>query len=196
MRLIPFALALLVAACTSAPEPRIQLAPVAPATVAADTVVRSIELREISLPYYAEGEEIGVASADGTVLLRNDVLWADLPPRALTLRLAQTLAARLPETAVAAEPWPLLSRADLRIEIQVSRALGQVGGDYALEGQYFIVAGNLGEFERAQSFALLERVDGGGLNALALAQSEAFDRLADLIVTDVADVEPRDIGRR
>lgn len=194
MRLL--ALAFLLTACASVPEPRLQLAPIAPAAVPTNTVARSIELREISLPYYAEGEQIGIIQADGSVALLNDVLWADLPPRALTLRLAQTLAARLPQTAVAAEPWPLLSRADLRVEIQVARAIGQLGGDYMLEGQYFIVAGNLGEYERAQGFALIEPVIGDTLNGISLAQSAAFDQLADLIVTDVAAVTNVDIGRR
>ena len=196
MRFLLLALALTLAACTSAPEPRIQLAPIAPAAETTDSVVQSIELREISLPYYAQGEEIGIVEADGSVALRTDILWADLPPRALTLRLAQTLAARLPETAVAAEPWPLLSRADLRIEIQVARALGQIGGDYNLDGQYFVIAGNLGEYERAQSFAISQPVEGIGFTAISVAQSAAFDQLADLIVADVAVVTPADIGRR
>lgn len=188
-------LAVLLAACTSAPEPRIQLAPVTVNPVAATSVARSIELREVSLPYYAQGEQIGVEQADGTVSLRNDVLWADLPPRALTMRLAQTLAARLPETAVAAEPWPMLSRADLRVEVQVSRAVGQVGGEYVLEGQYFIIALNRGTFEHAQSFAITQPTGGDTIAGISTAQSGAFDALAELIVADVSAISARDIGR-
>ena len=56
--------------------------------LAADSVARSIEVREISLPYYAEGEEVAVLAEDGTVQIVDGILWADLPPRALTLRLA------------------------------------------------------------------------------------------------------------
>ena len=196
MRFAILAMILTLAACSSPPEPRIDLAPVVPAAQAGESIVRSIELREISLPYYAQGEEIGVVEADGSIRLRNDVLWADLPPRALTLRLAQTLAAMLPETAVAAEPWPLLSRAELRVEVQVARAIGQPGGTYELTGQYFIVAGDLGDFERAQGFAIVQDVPGASLSALSTAQSLAFDALADLIVQDVTAVTPRDLGRR
>ena len=50
MRFLLLALALTLTACTSAPEPRIQLAPIAPAAETTDSVVQSIELREISLP--------------------------------------------------------------------------------------------------------------------------------------------------
>ncbi|WP_316013301.1 PqiC family protein [Roseobacter sp. HKCCA0434] len=184
------------AACTGGPEPRILLgAPDLPEPAQRETVVRSIELREISLPYYAQGEEIGEIQEDGSVLLRNDILWADLPPRALTLQLAQGLATRLPSTAVAAEPWPLLSQADLRMEVQVAEALGGARGLYRLSGQYFIVAARDGDYERAAPFDIQTPMDGTSLAALSRAQDAAFAELADLMAEDVAAVTAADLAR-
>lgn len=182
-------------ACTSPPDPRLLLPGAQPMTGGV-TVARSVEIREISLPYYAEGEEVAILGENGTVEILDSLLWADLPPRALTLRLAETLARALPQTAVAAEPWPLLSRAELSVNVQVSRILGAPGGVLDFEGQYFIVAEDRGSYERARAFDLSLPVTGVGAGGIASAQARAIEELATLIATDLAGVTTRDLGRR
>lgn len=68
----------------------------------------SAELREVSLPQYAAGQEIAWQSADGALRSSPDNIWADDPPRAMTLALARQISA-LSGATVIAEPWPLSS---------------------------------------------------------------------------------------
>ncbi len=194
MRPVLMTLALL-AGCAGPPDTLLLLEP-AGAVTPLSSPVRSIEVREMSLPYYAEREQVAVRAGDGSVVVSDEVLWADLPPRALTLRVVETLAQVLPEADVAAEPWPLLSPADLRVEIQVASLIGTPGGNLELTGQYFVVSDGRGSVEDAFGFAISEDVRGDSLADVASAQTKAVETLALLIGESVAALPERALGRR
>lgn len=67
------------------------------------TTLRSVEVREVSLPSYASVEEIHIQGLDGALSSSADVLWADIPVRAISLELSRNLA-ELTGARIATEP--------------------------------------------------------------------------------------------
>ncbi|RVT86617.1 hypothetical protein DXV76_00570 [Rhodobacteraceae bacterium CCMM004] len=158
---------------------RYEVPPSAPADKVAVSV-GSVEVREVSLPLYAALETITVQAPDGALITDDDVLWADDPARAMTERLALTLAART-RARVAAEPWPFADPADARVEVRFTQALPGADGQYRIAGQYF-VASAFGEGrDVARRFALAAPYVPGSVAAIAAARGRVLDELALLI---------------
>ena len=107
-RFLPLAL-LLLTACGGT-DPR-YLIDTAPAEVAAPVRLRvaTLEVRDVSLPAYAEESQILLEGGDGALTPVKGAAWADEPVRAVTLLLADTIG-RAGSATVAAEPWPLPPR--------------------------------------------------------------------------------------
>lgn len=95
------------------------------------------ELREVSLPDYAAGQEVAWQTADGAVRSNPDKVWADTQPRAVTLELARQISSVSGATVIA-EPWPLAEPADRRLEVRVEQILARADGTFRLAGQYFV----------------------------------------------------------
>lgn len=128
--------ALVLAACSPAnvAQYEIQMPAVAPARPARIM----IEVAEVSLPLYAQSQEIAVADAAGAIRTDPDKLWADDMQRAVSLALAESLM-RHSGAVVAAEPWPLLDRAEARLDVRVKTLVAGVDGQLRFAGQYFLV---------------------------------------------------------
>lgn len=157
-------------------------------SVATDTRVatryRAVQIAEVSLPSYAASEEIFVQGADGALSSAGDLLWADLPARAMTLALSRTLA-EITGARAAPEPWPFESLPDARLEIQVEDLLAEAGGTLLLSGQYFLASGLGAAGDRAGPFRLTRAFDPeGGAAAIARARAEITTDLAVLIAQD------------
>ncbi|MFD1880645.1 PqiC family protein [Paracoccus pacificus] len=139
------------------------------------------ELRDVSLPEYAAGQEVAWQTPDGAVRSVPDQLWADSPQRAFTL----TLAGRISDISgatVIAEPWPLGAPPDRRLEVRVEKALAGADGMYRLEGRYFVsnssyTSGN----DLTRKFNIVVPLGAEGPGAIARAQSNAIGQLADQI---------------
>jgi uncharacterized lipoprotein YmbA len=145
---------------------------------------RTVELREVSLPVYAQSEEISVEGLDGGITVRSGLLWADLPARAMTLDLGQALRT-ITGAQVASEPWPFDARPQARLEVRVEEMIASERGEFRLSGQYFVGAFDGSERGRAQSFALSVPLDpDAGPAAIALARGTATVLLAEAIARD------------
>jgi uncharacterized lipoprotein YmbA len=182
MRIALFAAALALSACTATPTLRYAVPP----TTAADRIavsVGSIEVRDVSLPLYAELETIAIESPDGQILSDKNLLWADQPIRAVTQGLADALSS-LTRAQVAAEPWPLNERPDARIEVRFSQALARADGTYRMAGQYFVASLNGERREIARRFDIAVPYAGGSAAAIAAAQGDAIIQLARTIAKD------------
>ncbi|MFD0980493.1 PqiC family protein [Tropicimonas aquimaris] len=137
MRLVLPALAfsLLLTAC-SAPPVRYAAAPVA----SGDRIgisVSQLEVREVSLPTYAQSEEIWREAEGGALEADSSALWADDPARGVTMELSQHLAA-FTGARVAAEPWPFEDLPQARLIVRVSEMVAGADGRFRLSGQYFV----------------------------------------------------------
>lgn len=147
---------------------------------------RSIEVREVSLPAYAEAETIFWEGAGGALVPVEGAEWADLPGRAITLDLVGVLAA-VTDARVAAEPWPFELLPDARVEVRATRLAAGADGFFRIAGQYYVadLRGELdtprdqsGRFEVAAPYDVE-----GGAAAIADARSRAVRDLARMIAS-------------
>ncbi|WP_299362317.1 ABC-type transport auxiliary lipoprotein family protein [uncultured Paracoccus sp.] len=109
------------------------------------------ELRDVSLPEYAEAGEVSWQTQDGAVRSNSKRLWADEPERAFTLTLARSIS-EMSGATVIAEPWPLAEPPRRRIEVRVEKALAQLNGIYRLQGAYYVADESAGGANHARRF--------------------------------------------
>ena len=176
-------MALLAAGCSSAPEVRYAVPEITP-EARVSIAYRSLEVRDVTLPTYAELEEIFVETPDGA-LTSSDLLWADDPSRGATLELTRALAV-ITGRPVASEPWPFESYPDARIEVRVEEFVASLRtGEFRLAGQYFVASlegrgrDNSGVFR--VSVALPEEP---GPGIIAAARGQAMALLAEQIARE------------
>ena len=143
--------------------------------------VASLEVRDATLPLYAELEEIFVEQEDGGLVSDTSVLWADDPQRGVTQGLASALAG-LTTAQVAAEPWPLADLPEARLEVRFDTMVARAGGQFVMSGQYF-VARDTGA-ERTGRFAIAMPYVEGSVTSLAAARGRAVDQLARQIARE------------
>ncbi len=136
------------------------------------------ELKDVSLPEYASGDEVSWQSADGAVRSNTRQLWADSPQRAFTLTLARSISDMSGATVIA-EPWPLAEPPRRTLEVRVEKALAQADGSYRLAGRYFVGDSGAGGANQARSFDIAVPLGGDATPAaIARAQSLAIAQLA------------------
>ncbi|WP_375686997.1 membrane integrity-associated transporter subunit PqiC [Pseudooceanicola sp. LIPI14-2-Ac024] len=182
--LIPLVLSAgLLAGCGETP---VRFAPPVPTPGAAATVERvgiaysSVEVLEVSLPSYANSDEIYVREGDGGLRKKSGVLWTDEPSRAMTLELSRTLS-QITGRRVAPEPWPFADRAQARVDVRVEEMFADGDTRFVISGQYFVAPEDGGR-DRAGVFTLAAPVaTDGGPAALAAARGQVVRELAQLI---------------
>ncbi|GLK66309.1 hypothetical protein F8A10_10715 [Paracoccus kondratievae] len=140
------------------------------------------ELKDVSLPQYASGDEVSWQTEDGAVRSNTKQLWADTPQRAFTQTLARSIS-DLSGATVIAEPWPLAEPPKRRLEVRVEKALAQADGNYRLSGRYFVSNEGAGGANHARSFDISVPLTNDGPAAIARAQSQAIAQLARQIAT-------------
>ncbi|WP_420342853.1 PqiC family protein [Paenirhodobacter sp.] len=168
-------LALALAAC-SGDVARFAIDP-APVARAYPDRIGTAELREVSLPQYAADQEIAAQSEDGALRSNPKEIWADNPPRAVTLALARQIS-QLSGATVIAEPWPLSDLPARRIEVRVEQFVPTAQGMVRLSGLYFVTPQGGGGGDLMRRFDLSVPVQGEGAAATVAAQSEALTQLA------------------
>ena len=137
----------------------------------------TVEVRDVTLPLYAENEEIVIEGAGGALTPLDGASWADDPARAVTLELSEALAA-LTGARVAAEPWPYDSFPAAFVAVRVSRFAAGADGRFRISGQWH-AGGRDGERERSGRFAVAAPFDPeGGAPAIAAARARAVADLA------------------
>lgn len=197
MRLAIPLLALAALAGCSNPEKtaRYLIDPPTPAVRVANNL-GTAELRDVSLPEYAEAGEVSWQTADGAVRSNPRNLWADEPERAFTLTLARAISDMSGATVIA-EPWPLAEPPRRRVEVRVEKALAQLDGIYRLSGRYYVSQDSAGGTNHARSFDIAVPLPGAqpagssrdarkppaSPAAIAAAQNAAIAQLAAQIAT-------------
>lgn len=135
------------------------------------------ELADVSLPDYAEGQEVAFQDEDGAIRSTPKQLWADTPARAFTLSLARAIS-DVSGATVIPEPWPLAEPPRRRLRVDVEKALAGPDGIYRLTGRYYVSDDSGGGSNHARSFALGLPVPAPGPGGVAAAQSAAIAQLA------------------
>lgn len=126
----------LLAACAGTPD-RIAAPSVTPeGRVVIDFA--SLEVRDLSLPSYAQDDIVYVETAEGLIRPENGLRWADDPVRAGTLDLVRGLGV-LTAGRIAGEPWPFDGYPDARLEVRIDRFLASRAQQaFRISGQYFV----------------------------------------------------------
>ena len=175
-------LAVPLAACSGGDSARYLIETPAAVTDAATRVsVRSVELRDVSLPSHASGSDILIRDDAGALRALGDAVWADEPERAVTGTLAKLLDERSSAT-VSAEPWPLLDGPSARLELRIDRMLAMTSGVYEISGQAAVSAADGSPRERVERFDIavpLTEVSAAGVTD---AQGRALVALTDELI--------------
>ena len=144
---------------------------------------RTVEVRQVSLPEYAELSEMSSQTEGGAIETQKTLLWADNPVRAVTLELSRNIGL-ITGATVASEPWPFESYADARLEVRIEEMVTDLAGNFRLSGQYFVAATN-GGVNRSRLFTLTVPITGEpGPAAMATARGQIIADLALLIARD------------
>lgn len=145
---------------------------------------RSIEVRLLSLPTYASASEI-VSEGEGGALFNEDrAQWADDPARGMSVALARGLSDRT-GAAVAVEPWPLNTPADVRLDVRVDQSYARADGVFEFSGQYAVSSpeGRVREF--VKRFDIETPVAELGPAAAARALSAALAELSRQVASSM-----------
>lgn len=183
-RFLPLAFLALAACGGTAPQYLIDQTPAAAVT---QTRVRvaTVEVRNLSLPAYAENAKILAEAADGSVAPLKQAEWADDPVRALTLRLAEQIG-RTSSATAAAEPWPLETPAQAAVDVRVSEMLARTNGAFTLKGQFALSSYGHVIRERIEPFEITVPLEDRGPGGIARASGAAMSELARRIVAELA----------
>ena len=108
-----------------------------PSQVKVRARVSSVLIRTVSLPTYAEAEEIAIQDESGVIRISKSDLWADEPERATTLVISRLLNLMTGAT-VAPQPWPLEETPQAVVDVRVEQLLATNRNTLRLSGQYFL----------------------------------------------------------
>lgn len=153
----------------------------APAVKKARVAVRTLVVRDVSLPAYAAASEIVVEDGSGALAVVPKAIWADDPVRGVTGALARSLDLRS-TASVASEPWPLIEPADAQLEVRVERMIAKTDGMFELSGQFALASPDGLIRETIERFAVAAPMADSSPAAVAQATGVAIDKLSDVIV--------------
>ncbi|MEO1638122.1 MAG: PqiC family protein [Pseudomonadota bacterium] len=165
-------------ACTPLAD-RLTLEP-SPSDLELRPLVSSAMVRTVSLPTYAAVEEIPLETGNGVIAVREDVLWADDPERAVTLILTNTLGDIL-NTDVGPDPWPFVGLPDVSVDVRVARMLGSTDGSFTLTGQFYVAGEGRSFRDSTNAFEITVAMPDASLTGISAAQSTALLQLSEQI---------------
>ncbi len=146
------ALVAVIAGCGADPS-RITLPPVETAQTVRVSV-RSVEVTQVSLPLYAESEEIAVEAENGALTNRRIACFGLTIRNARSHRRWSPTSPDLTSAKIAAEPWPFDQFPDARLVVRFDRFLPKSNGQFEVSGQYYVARVNSNIRETARSFEL------------------------------------------
>lgn len=149
------------------------------------SLVSSLEVRDVSLPRYAASDEIAIVSESGGVDTLRNLVWADTPERAMTLRLADTLA-EITGARVAGEPWPFADLPAAQLTVRVSEFVARPEGVLNFRGLYAVAAVDSDLADRSGRFDIAVPLGAPTPQGVANAQSAAVTRLGEIIARRIA----------
>jgi uncharacterized protein len=149
------------------------------------TSVQSVVIQDVTVPEYANNQEIAVLGSDGAVRTDSDVLWAEIPSDAISNGIARSLS-EITGATVAADPWPLEAIPDMRLEVRIERMIADDAGRFVFAGQYFLSPDGRNFRSATGRFNIVEPMDTNGYPGIARAGSRAVTRLSEQIAAAMA----------
>ncbi|WP_460275001.1 PqiC family protein [Celeribacter sp. ULVN23_4] len=178
-RFLPLLL-LSLAACGDT-DPRYLMTSAPPMETARTSLrVATMEIRQVTLPTYANNDLILREDANGALTPIEGALWADTPARAVTQHLADRIGATT-TAQTAPEPWPLAQPAQVVVDVRVSQMAARSDGKLHLTGQFAISSFDQVVRERIVPFGIAVPLQNETPAAIADASGRAVDQLATQI---------------
>jgi uncharacterized lipoprotein YmbA len=147
--------------------------------------VSTLEVRDVSLPAYAEDSQILLEGKGGALTPVKNAVWADEPVRSTTILLADRLG-RASTATVAAEPWPLETPAQAAVHVRVSEMVARETGQFSLRGQFAVSSYDRVIPERIRRFDILVPLADTSPAGIARASGVALGELADTILAELS----------
>lgn len=165
----------LLAACSPGNEPH-YLITATPAEKSVRIKAKSVEIRQVSLPSYAGGEDFFAQGEDGALFKVSGALWADEPARGITGALVRSLGEQT-GASVASEPWPLNDDPQARIDVRLDHIFARSDHSFSLAGQFAVSSPDASLREFVRRFDISVPILGEGTSAVANAQATALSEL-------------------
>ena len=169
--------------CAGSPPPRFYLLSsldtISPeAKPSADEGCLSIGIGPIKIPDYLEQPQIVTRGAPNEIALAEFDRWGEPMKDNLTRVLAKNLSILLCTKTIAFFPWRGGIPIDYRIEMEVLRLDGSLGGDVSLEAWWVVLSGDGEKTVLNKKSTFTEAVAGKDYRSLVSAQSRTVGRLS------------------
>jgi len=169
--------------CTSSPSSRFYilnpLATTSPETKpSADDKCLSLGIGPIKIPDYLDRPQIVTRVAQDEIALAEFDRWAQNLQNSLTQVLAKNLSVLLCTNTVQLFPWGGGIPIDYRIEMEVLRLDGNLGGNVSLEAWWTVLTGDRKKILFTKRSNFTEAVGGKDYKSLVSAQSRAVGTLS------------------
>jgi len=138
----------------------------------------SIGIGPIRIPDYLDRAQIVTRGAAGEIALAEFDRWGEPMKDNLTRVLAKNLSVLLCTNTIAFFPWRGGIPIDYRIEIEVLRLDGSLGGNVSLEAWWMILSGDGKRMLFAKKSNFTEAVGGQDYKSLVAAQGRALGHLS------------------
>jgi uncharacterized lipoprotein YmbA len=144
----------------------------------ADERCFSIGIGPIRIPDYLDRAQIVTRGASGEIALAEFDRWGEPMKDNLTRVLAKNLSVLLCTNTIAFFPWRGGIPIDYRIEIEVLRLDGSLGGNVSLEAWWMVLSGNGKRMLLAKKSNITEVVSGQDYRSLVAAKGRALGHLS------------------
>ena len=169
--------------CTSSPSSRFYILNPLPTTSpetkpSADDKCLSLGIGPIKIPDYLDRPQIVTRVAQDEIALAEFDRWAQNLQNSLTQVLAKNLSVLLCTNTIQLFPWGGGIPVDYRIEMEVLRLDGNLGGNVSLEAWWTVLSGDRKKILFTKRSNFTEAVGGKDYKSLVGAQSRAVGALS------------------
>jgi len=178
---------LVLSGCTSSPASRFYLLSSLDTTSPemkppAEEPCLSIGIGPIRIPDYIDRQQIVTQGAPNQFTLAEFDRWGEPIKDNLTRVLAKNISLLVCTKAVTFFPWRGVLPMDYRIEMEVLRLDGSLGGSVSLEAWWMVLSGDGKSMLLAKKSSFTEAVGGKDFKSLVAAESRTVGRLSAEIV--------------
>jgi uncharacterized lipoprotein YmbA len=144
----------------------------------ADERCFSIGIGPVRIPEYLNQPKIVTRGGGNQLKLAEFDQWSEGLNVNITRVLAENLSVLLCTKTVAIFPWRGGIPLDYRIELDIQRFDGHLGGDVSLDGWWRLLSGDGKTLLQSKRTSVSESAGGGDYESLVLAQSRTLEKLS------------------
>jgi hypothetical protein len=186
------AVALVVSGClgsgtTRSPQLFVLSAVADPATAETQSPGLRVGVGPVALPERLNRPQIVTRAGEHEVILSEFSQWAEPLEDIFAEVLSENLSRLIPTDRVVVYPWPKRTEIDLKVEVEVTRFAGQLGGDVALAARWRLARGNGAEALPLRLSSYEEPIGAKNTEALVAAMSRALGALSGEIASAITN---------